>query len=61
VFEYATEMRDSYFMISPSGNVIINNKDPGKEVPLSEVTIASLSEILNVNSYITRGAIYDWK
>lgn len=60
VFENSYEMLDSYFMISPTGNVFINTEYPAKEIALECITKKSLPEILNVETYISRGAIYDW-
>lgn len=61
VFEFSDEMMDSYFMISPSGKVILNNKYPVEEVSLADITRDSLAAIINVDAYLSRGAIYDWK
>ena len=61
VFERSEEMMDSYFMISPSGNVILNNKFPVEEIPLADVSRESLPTIMNIGAYHSRGAIYDWK
>lgn len=61
VFESSDEMRDSYFMLSPSGKVIVNTKDTTEETALENVTPESLQSILNIDSYVSRGALYDWK
>ena len=61
VFESSEDMRDSYFMLSPSGNVIVNTKDESRETPLENITPESLPSILNIDTYISRGALYDWK
>ncbi len=61
VFESSEVMMDSYFMLSPSGNVIINTRDGTDEIALEKVTPDSLPKILNLDSYISRGALYDWK
>jgi len=61
VFESSEDMQSSYFMLSPSGNVIVNTKDESKEIDLENVTPEILSSILNIDSYISRGALYDWK
>lgn len=61
VFESSEVMKDSYFMLSPSGNVIINTSDGTDEIALEKVTPDSLPKILNIDSYISRGALYDWK
>jgi hypothetical protein len=53
-------MIDSYFMITPEGNVLINTEYPAREIPLECVTRKSLPEILNVETYLSRGALYDW-
>lgn len=61
VFESSEDMRDSYFMLSPSGNVLVNTKDETRELSLENVTPESLPRILNIDTYISRGALYDWK
>ena len=59
VFESSEQMRDSYLMISPSGNIILN-KFPIEEVPLADVSVESLPAFVNIDAYHLRGAIYDW-
>jgi radical S-adenosyl methionine domain-containing protein 2 len=61
VFEFASDMIDSYFMISPSGNAFVNNCYPFKEVPLETITQENLSSLFDTEKYFLRGAIYAWK
>lgn len=60
VFESDDMMLESYLMVSPAGRIFMNNQYPHKEYDISTVTPESLNEIMNVDMYISRGAIYEW-
>lgn len=60
VFENCYDMLDSYFMISPSGNVLINHNQIYSEIPLDYINIENISDIINHKKYAKRGGLYDW-
>jgi hypothetical protein len=53
-------MLESYLMVSPTGNIFMNNKYPHEEYDISTMTIEKLREIMNTEMYVNRGALYDW-
>jgi radical S-adenosyl methionine domain-containing protein 2 len=60
IFESDEMMRESYLMVSPTGNIFMNNKYPHEEYDISTMTIEKLREIMNTEMYVNRGALYDW-
>lgn len=60
VFERCDDMVDSYFMISPSGNVILNTGGAYNEYPLADVNRRELENILDTGKYLARGGRYIW-
>jgi radical S-adenosyl methionine domain-containing protein 2 len=60
VFESEEMMLESYLMISPAGNIFMNNRFPHIEYDISTMTIEKLKEIMDTEMYISRGALYDW-
>lgn len=60
VFESCDDMVDSYFMISPSGNVILNTGGVYKEYQLENVKRGELENILNAEKYLARRGRYNW-
>ena len=60
VFEKCDDMLDSYFMITPSGNVLINHNGVYKERPLDTIIVENIGDIINPGKYVARGGLYDW-
>ena len=60
VFEYAEDMECSYFMITPSGNVKIDNGRVITKYPLDVVLKTGINKIINEKKYINRGGLYEW-
>lgn len=60
IFEYQELMLDSYMMISPWGNIFMNNQYPYPEFDIKKITQEQLNKIVNRTSYLRRGALYNW-
>lgn len=60
VFEKCDDMLDSYFMITPSGNVLMNHDGVYRERPLDSIIAENIDDIINPDKYIARGGLYDW-
>ena len=61
VFESNHEMIASYFMLSPSGSVMSNIDGANRTfIPLENVSHDNMQQILDVQQYIGRHAIYPW-
>lgn len=60
VFESADDMIDSYLMISPAGNLVLNSNHKYQEIPIDNLNSNIFSEIIDFKKYYTRGGIYDW-
>ena len=60
VFESAEDMIDSYLMVNPEGNLFINTNNEYREIPLQDVTLDNISDHINPEKYLSRGAVYDW-
>lgn len=60
VFEHSEDMIDSYFMISPSGNIIRNTKGVYAEYPLQYLERRGIGSIINAEKYVARGGSYDY-
>lgn len=60
VFESAECMADSYFMLDANGDVEVNTPSGAIFLPLSSVTLGNLSDMLDVEKYHDRGAVYEW-
>jgi len=60
VFETASCMIDSYLMLTPKGTLFLNTKFPFREYPIESIQQEMLSDIVNVEKYFQRGAVYDW-
>jgi radical S-adenosyl methionine domain-containing protein 2 len=54
IFERCDDMIDSYFMISPSGNIILNTDGMYKEYPLENIEKGEIENILNAERYMDR-------
>jgi radical S-adenosyl methionine domain-containing protein 2 len=54
LFERCDDMIDSYFMISPSGNVILNTDGEYKEYLLDNIEKGEIENILNTEKYMDR-------
>lgn len=60
VFETAECMIDSYLMLTPQGTIFLNTEFPFLEYPIESVPVDMLADIVNIDKYSQRGAIYDW-
>lgn len=60
VFEKCNDMLDSYFMIAPSGNVLVNHNGVYREMLLDSIIAENISDIINPDKYVARGGLYDW-
>jgi len=61
VFETAACMIDSYFMLTPRGTIFLNTEFPFREYPIESIQPGMLADIINIEKYFRRGAVYDWK
>lgn len=60
VFETAACMIDSYLMITPRGMIFLNVEFPFREYPIESIQPGMLADIINIEKYLNRGAVYDW-
>lgn len=60
VFESADDMENSYFIVTPAGNVIINEGRVISKYCLDEVLNKGIQNIVNVDKYERRGGLYNW-
>lgn len=60
VFENCDAMLDSYFMISPSGNILLNHNGVYSEQPLDSISLDNIADLINPVKYDARGGLYDW-
>lgn len=60
VFENCNAMLDSYFMISPSGNIILNHNGVYNERLLDSINFDNIADLINPTKYYARGGLYDW-
>lgn len=60
VFEQNSAMIDSYFMIGPSGNVIINHDGKYEEISLDALLNEGCESRINMSKYIERNGLYSW-
>jgi radical S-adenosyl methionine domain-containing protein 2 len=61
VFEASSQMLTSYFMISPSGLVMSNIDNVSRAfLSLNEVNPGNISQVMDVQQYLQRDAIYPW-
>jgi len=61
IFEGTQEMLASYFMLSPSGLVMSNIDGANRTfLPLAEIRPDNISQIMDVQQYLGRDAIYSW-
>lgn len=60
VFEHREDMIDSYFMISPSGNIIRNTGGVYAEYPLQDLERREIGSIIRAEKYVARGGCYDY-
>jgi radical S-adenosyl methionine domain-containing protein 2 len=61
VFEKNDDMLNSYFMISPLGNIISNLNGKYTHLPLTNLLEWNLATIVDPVKYQRRGAVYSWK
>lgn len=60
VFEKNNEMIDSYFMLSPGGNVMSNRNGNYSLLPFSGINKQNIVQIVSQGKYVKRGGIYAW-
>jgi radical S-adenosyl methionine domain-containing protein 2 len=60
VFEHSEDMIDSYFMLSPSGNIIRNAGGVYTEYPLQHLEMREIGSIISAEKYVARGGSYDY-
>ena len=60
VFESSNEIENSYFMITPSGNVKIDTGNVITKFYLGEVISRGVECFVNPVKYQNRGAVYEW-
>ena len=60
IFESEQDMIDSYFMVFPSGNVMINSGGIYREIPLAEIFENGLDTVINGDKYRSRCGHYNW-
>lgn len=60
IFETQQDMLDSYFMVFPSGNAIINSDGIYREVPLTEIIENGLNTVIDEGKYRSRCGHYNW-
>jgi len=60
VFERNNDMIDSYFMISPGGNVMGNRNGNYSLLPLSDINKQNIVQIVSQGKYVKKGSVYAW-
>ena len=60
VFEHNEDMIDSYFMLSPSGNIIRNTGGEYIEYPLQYLETQGIGSVISAKKYAARGGCYDY-
>jgi len=60
VFERNNDMIDSYFMLSPGGNVMSNKNGNYSLLPFSHINEQNLMQIVSQGKYVKRGSVYAW-
>lgn len=60
IFERNNAMIDSYFMIGPSGNVIINHGGRYQEISLDTLLDEGCESRINMCKYTERNGLYSW-
>lgn len=60
IFESQQDMVDSYLMIFPSGNVVVNSGGIYREIPLTEMIDNGLEIAIFGEKYRSRGGVYNW-
>lgn len=61
VFEFCEDMIGSYFMLNPSGNILVNNNGEYSEIPFETAIKLGIDTIINPDKYLERKALYEWK
>lgn len=61
IFESNDDMLDSYLIIGPDGNIILSQNYERSVIPFESIDSIDLSEIVNFEKYLKRGAIYNWQ
>lgn len=61
VFETSDDIENSYFMITPSGNVKIDTGKFITKYPLDEVISQGVEVFVDPEKYQKRGGLYEWK
>lgn len=60
IFESERDMIDSYFMVFPSGNVIVNSGGTYREIPLTDIIDNGVETVIDADKYRSRCGIYNW-
>ncbi len=60
VFETCNDMIGSYFMLNPSGNIIVNDYGGYSEILFETAIKLGIETIINPEKYLNRNAIYAW-
>ncbi len=60
VFEADSDMIDSYFIIGQDGNIIMSHNSERSELPFESINTLDLNDIVDINKYCERKAVYDW-
>lgn len=61
IFEFCEDMIGSYFMLNPSGNILVNNNGEYLEIAFETAIKHGIETIINPEKYLERKAIYEWK
>ena len=60
VFEAESDMLDSYFIIGPDGNIILSHNSKRSVLPFESINTLDFSDIVDIEKYSKRKAVYDW-
>lgn len=60
VFEANSDMLDSYLILGPDGNIIMSRKSERSVLPFESINTLDLSDIVDIDKYCERKAVYDW-
>ncbi|CAG1003457.1 MAG: viperin family antiviral radical SAM protein [Candidatus Methanoperedens sp.] len=60
VFERNNDMIDSYFMLSPGGNVMSNRNGNYSLVPFNGINKQDIMQTMSRSKYVKRGSVYAW-
>ncbi len=60
IFESDDDMRDSYFIIGPDGNIVSSNNNQRSSIAFEQLEHMELTNLVDASKYIERGGNYDW-